>query len=258
VEGSIRLAVTYHSSYHPEAKSTLIMRADEIHALLSIQQAMTSRLEPSAVLEMIAEESRRLTRTEISAVYLAKEDGLEVSAVSGDIRKSLLGHTVPLQGSLAGNCFQAGQPRLLNTVEANPNSYSSVLERIWAREFVVVPLGSGGETLGAILVANRLAVSLAQADLDRLMLLAPIAAAAYENARLFVQARQVAALEERQRLSRKLQDAVTQSLFSAFLIADVLPRLMERDPQEGRLRLEELREITRVTLAELRTLLLDD
>jgi signal transduction histidine kinase len=50
---------------------------------------------------------------------------------------------------------------------------------------------------------------------------------------------------------------VTQTLFSASLIADVLPRIWERDQEQGRARLEELRELTRGALAEMRTLLLE-
>jgi signal transduction histidine kinase len=78
---------------------------------------------------------------------------------------------------------------------------------------------------------------------------------ALENARLYEQARQTALLEERQRLARELHDAVTQTLFASSLIADVLPRLWERDLEEGRRRLAELRELTRGALAEMRTLL---
>jgi PAS domain S-box-containing protein len=66
-----------------------------------------------------------------------------------------------------------------------------------------------------------------------------------------------AILDERSRLARDLHDAVTQSLFSASLIADVLPRLWERDAVEGRRRLEELRALTRGALAEMRILLLE-
>jgi signal transduction histidine kinase len=64
-------------------------------------------------------------------------------------------------------------------------------------------------------------------------------------------------LQERQRLARELHDAVTQALFSASLIADVLPRLWERDPAQGRERLDELRQLTRGALAEMRALLLE-
>ncbi|HET7771855.1 MAG TPA: sensor histidine kinase, partial [Chloroflexota bacterium] len=80
---------------------------------------------------------------------------------------------------------------------------------------------------------------------------------AIENARLYGQAQQAAALEERQRLARELHDAVTQTLFSASLIAEVLPRMWERDPLAARARLEELRQLTRGALAEMRALLLE-
>jgi signal transduction histidine kinase len=62
---------------------------------------------------------------------------------------------------------------------------------------------------------------------------------------------------ERTRLARDLHDAVSQTLFSASLIADVLPRLWEKNPDEGRRRLEEIRQLTRGALAEMRTLLFE-
>jgi PAS domain S-box-containing protein len=65
------------------------------------------------------------------------------------------------------------------------------------------------------------------------------------------------AIEERNRLARDLHDAVSQTLFSASLIAEVLPRLWERNPEEGKKRLEEIRQLTRGALAEMRTLLLE-
>jgi two-component system nitrate/nitrite sensor histidine kinase NarX len=83
------------------------------------------------------------------------------------------------------------------------------------------------------------------------------AAIAIENARLYEQAQELAALQERQRLAHDLHDAVSQSLFSASLSAEVLPRLWERHPEEGRRCLTELHRLTRSALAEMRTLLLE-
>lgn len=68
-------------------------------------------------------------------------------------------------------------------------------------------------------------------------------------------AREEAVLTERHRIARELHDAVSQTLFSATILSEVLPRLWERDEQMGRARLEELRELTRGALAEMRTLL---
>jgi signal transduction histidine kinase len=62
---------------------------------------------------------------------------------------------------------------------------------------------------------------------------------------------------ERSRLARELHDAVTQTLFSASLIAEVLPRIWTKFPERGRQQLEEVRLLTRGALAEMRSLLLE-
>lgn len=62
---------------------------------------------------------------------------------------------------------------------------------------------------------------------------------------------------DRTRLARDLHDAVTQTLFSASLTAEVLPDLWEMDIDEAKRSTEELRQLTRGALAEMRTLLLE-
>jgi PAS domain S-box-containing protein len=70
-------------------------------------------------------------------------------------------------------------------------------------------------------------------------------------------AREEAVTAERSRLARELHDAVTQTLFSTTLTAEVLPQIWEKDPKEGQKKLTELRELTRGALAEMRTLLME-
>jgi len=82
-------------------------------------------------------------------------------------------------------------------------------------------------------------------------------AIAIENALLRERAAEGAALAERGRLARDLHDAVSQTLFSASLIAEVLPKLWERNPEIAAQKLEELRQLTRGALSEMRTLLLE-
>ncbi|MGE5225176.1 MAG: sensor histidine kinase, partial [Omnitrophica WOR_2 bacterium] len=88
----------------------------------------------------------------------------------------------------------------------------------------------------ALTVANQAAITMVNAEL-------------YENAQT------LATLQERQRLAQNLHDAVNQSLFSAGLIAEVLPRLWVQDPDEGLRSLEDLRRLTRGAQADLRLLL---
>ena len=62
---------------------------------------------------------------------------------------------------------------------------------------------------------------------------------------------------ERIRLARDLHDAVTQTLFASSLIAEVLPDLWMVDVVEAKKNTDELRQLTRGALAEMRTLLLE-
>lgn len=76
---------------------------------------------------------------------------------------------------------------------------------------------------------------------------AEVANYAAENARM----------EERNRLSRELHDAVSQTLFSASLMADTLPLVWQQNPQQGQQVLAELRQLNQNALAEMRILLLE-
>jgi signal transduction histidine kinase len=71
------------------------------------------------------------------------------------------------------------------------------------------------------------------------------------------QARRLAAMEERQRLARDLHDSVTQTLFSASVIAEMLPILWTRDPEQIKPNLDELHQLTRGALDEMRALLVE-
>jgi PAS domain S-box-containing protein len=71
------------------------------------------------------------------------------------------------------------------------------------------------------------------------------------------QLKEKTAEEERIRLARDLHDAVSQTLFSTSLIAEVLPKVWERNQDEGLKKLEEVRQLTRGALAEMRTLLFE-
>lgn len=94
-------------------------------------------------------------------------------------------------------------------------------------------------------------------DLTILELLAAHAATAIENARRAQQTRRDAVDDERNRLARELHDSVTQSLFSASLIAERLPEVALRNADEGRQGLELIQQFVRGALAEMRALLVE-
>jgi two-component system nitrate/nitrite sensor histidine kinase NarX len=118
-----------------------------------------------------------------------------------------------------------------------------------------VPMAVKGRIIGGLGVAHarrnyftahHAALALSMADQVAITMV---------NTELYEQARALSTLQERQRLAQNLHDAVNQSLFSAGLIAEVLPRLWDRDQVEARLSLEDLRRLTRGAMAEMRALL---
>jgi len=68
-------------------------------------------------------------------------------------------------------------------------------------------------------------------------------------------AKEKALHEERNKLARELHDTVTQTLFSANLIAEIIPNLWKKDPEIALKRLKEVSQLNNTALMEMRTLL---
>jgi len=169
-----------------------------------------------------------------------------------------LGDGLPLRKSAAGVAGSRGEPVIWTLAELPTES--TVRERIAAlgvEQVIAIPLMSKGRLVGSLNLSTNQSRAYPAEQIALLKSIGQQIGVAMENARLYEQAEQAAITAERSRLARELHDAVTQTLFSANLIADVLPRIWKRNPEEGMQNLEELRQLTRGALAEMRTLLLE-
>jgi two-component system nitrate/nitrite sensor histidine kinase NarX len=118
-----------------------------------------------------------------------------------------------------------------------------------------VPLAVKSRIIGGMGLAHETLNYFTPHHADLALSVANQAAITMDNAKLYGQAQELAVLEERQRLARNLHDAINQSLFSAGLIAEVLPRIWVQDQELARRSLEDLRRLTRSAQAEMRALL---
>jgi signal transduction histidine kinase len=156
---------------------------------------------------------------------------------------------------LTGWVAASGKPLVIPDVSQEPRY-------VWmhgsqTRSEVTIPILVKGRVIGVLDTQSDQVNAFDETDLAVLQSLAHQAGAAIENAQLYEQAQQAAVLEERSRLARELHDAVTQTLFSASLLAEALPVSWRGDPEEGEKLLEELKQLNRGALAEMRTLLIE-
>jgi nitrate/nitrite-specific signal transduction histidine kinase len=169
-----------------------------------------------------------------------------------------LGDGVPLRRSAAGVAGQRGEPVIWSLVELPTES--AVKERLatlGVEQVIAIPLMAKGRLVGSLNLSTNQSRTYPPEQIALLKTVGQQIGMAVENAHLYEQAKQTAITAERGRLARELHDAVTQTLFSANLIADVIPRIWKRNSEEGLQNLEELRQLTRGALAEMRTLLME-
>jgi signal transduction histidine kinase len=232
----------------------------ELEALYRADEALHRSLRLDDVLRALADVAHDVLHADKTSVHIwdADRKHLVVAAAHGYSAETIAQPLVPGEDMLLNDLVNSS---VLTVHGDDPSLASARTREIIQREGIQAGMGApitvSGQLFGMFGVAYC-QPHVVSADEERLVLaLAQRAGLAIHNARLFEQAPLVATAEERQRLARELHDAVTQTLFSASLIADVVPRIWERDPQEARQRLDELRRLTRGALAEMRTLLLE-
>ena len=165
--------------------------------------------------------------------------------------------TLQVGDGFSGHVVASGEPLVVPNTHGDPRVPAAIQGPFMFGSVASVPLVSSSKVLGALVVSSEAMRSFDPGEVELLRSIGQQIGVAVQNSRLLARAGEVAALEERQRLARELHDAVTQTLFSAGLIAEVLPRLWERNPEEARRRTEEMRQLARGALAEMRTLLME-
>ena len=256
--------VTKRVQAERQLRQRVVLRAHEQSALLEISQTLASTLElqPGLILEKLS----LLIKYTHASLFTLEDSTLVALAVRG---RESLEKSVPFRIHLSGKqtleaLFNGHHPiRIADIWNKDPSSkfLHTLLEKNSAAllegvlSWMWVPLAVKNRIIGGIGIAHTDRNYFTAHHADLAMTIANQAAMTLVNAELYEHAQALAALQERQRLAQNLHDAVNQSLFSAGLIAEVLPRLWERDPGEARRSLEDLRRLTRGAQAEMRALL---
>lgn len=142
-------------------------------------------------------------------------------------------------------------PYLVNDVEREPRYYR-VPELQSARAELAVPIKLGDRLLGVLDVESRELNAFNEDDVSTLQTVADMIAVAIENARLYERSRELAVMEERNRLAREIHDTLAQGLTGIILQLEAADQLFEASPEKARARIRKAAELARHNLQEAR------
>jgi two-component system nitrate/nitrite sensor histidine kinase NarX len=254
-----QMAAQLQASYS-QLEQQVTERSRALAAVNSVAEVVNRSVDLQEVLNDALAEVLEVMNFSAGGVYLLDQTSQELHLTAHQgVDEARLASIMAIKvgEGFSGQAVATGRPVVIDDLPAG-----LVLERFGEggpdlHTVASFPLVASGETLGAMFVASRQRRPLSQQDIELLNAIGLQVGVAIENTHLISRQKEAAAVEERQRLARDLHDAVTQTLFSASLIADVLPRIWDRNPEEARRRLEELRQLSRGALAEMRTLLME-
>jgi PAS domain S-box-containing protein len=222
--------------------------------------ALTSTLDLNEVLDRILEHVGRVVSYDIAFVVLKLNETARVVRGIGiddwQAAEWLTDQELIINEDAELGDMADGQPVIMPQVsqewhEARPAGMRMI------QSYIAVPIHLRGMLTGFLCLNSKTPDYFSPVHADRLKAFADHAAIALQNARLYEESQQLAAIQERQRLAHELHDAVSQTLYSASVIAEALPLLWERDPEKAKPQLAHLHRMTRGALAEMRTLLLE-
>ena len=248
---------------HERTEAEARRARDELATLLASSQNIVSMLELEPLLDGVLDQLNRII--DYDAAFVATLDGETLTirtfrsrAPRRDLRAARLdvARIPPLRSLIASR-----RPFVIADLQRDTEMLryiESVLqEQVPNRAWMGLPLIVQDRVIGVMSLLHEEAGFFAAPDLQRVQAFANQVALALENARLYERAHEAATLEERTRLARELHDAVTQTLFSASLVAEALPKSWHDAPPLALRGVEHVRVLTRGALAEMRTLLLE-
>jgi two-component system nitrate/nitrite sensor histidine kinase NarX len=243
-------------------------RTRELSTLLDISHNLASTLDLEPLLDLILDQLRSVVGYDAASIMILDHDILKILAYRGPIlREVAMQIKFSIHTARANHeVIQRREPVIIEDIRGEGTLARAIREAAgdelettysYLRCWMGVPLLVKDQVVGMLTLDHQQPGYYASSQAELAMAFANQAAVAIENARLYEQAEHAAAAQERNRLARDLHDAVSQTLFSASLIADVLPKLWDRNPEAGKQKLDELSQLTRGALSEMRTLLLE-
>jgi signal transduction histidine kinase len=239
-----------------ERTAQLAQRALQLETSARVSRQITSILDTEALASSVVDLISQSFHYPYVLIYLRDvgSDRLVLRASTVTVGERLRRLKVG-RGSVNGLAAWTNEPVLVRDVSQYSDYLSDDDVLADTQSELVIPLRVGGRVLGTLDVQSRRLDDFSDEDVRLIQSLGDQIAIAVENARLYDQSRQLAALEERNYLARELHDSVTQLLFSITLTAEAARMLLKQDASQVDSRLNRLQALAHQAMSEMRALI---
>lgn len=217
-----RMSAQLRASY-TQLEKRVDERTKVLSALIDIAEAVNRSLDLEETLNHSLEKTLHVLEIEAGGIYLfhAKTDKLVLAAHRG-YSPALIAQmdNLALGEGFNGFVAQHCQPLVVDEIADDARLARVGVPQAGVHSLVSVPLRAKDKLVGTLFATTYTPRKFSEQDIDLLTSIGYQVGVAIENALLYRQAQQLAALEERSRLARELHDSVTQALYSQTLLVE--------------------------------------
>ncbi|MBI2334028.1 MAG: GAF domain-containing sensor histidine kinase, partial [Chloroflexi bacterium] len=156
-----------------------------------------------------------------------------------------------------GVVAQTGRPLISTDLANDPNFLREAVVEAGFHQVLSVPLVSGERVMGIMSIATRSKASFEDRSVQMLSAVGAWAGLSIENARLHVNARRLAVLEERNRIGMDLHDGIIQSIYGVGLALEGTKHLIDENPGATKEKIDHAIDGLNQAIRDLRAYILD-